>query len=98
MFKRYWLFWGVTQCKLVVNVTSHKTGYIICTAVETLNLKIIFNFRKQRRMYRCIRKIVDLQSVKKWPYFIDCLEAWEPQTPGTIRACPGAKLSYLSAP
>jgi len=82
----------------MVNVTSYKTGYVICTAAEALTLTILFKFRKQRRTYRCIRKIVDLQSAKKCPYFIDGLEAWEPQTPGAISACPGANLSYLSAP
>jgi hypothetical protein len=40
--KRYWLFWGVTQCKLVVNVTAFETGYIICIAAEALNRKVIF--------------------------------------------------------
>jgi hypothetical protein len=23
------------------------------------------------------------------PFSADCLEIWEPQTPGTLRACPG---------
>jgi hypothetical protein len=98
MFKRYWLFWGVTQCKLVVNVKAYETGYIIWTAAEALNLKVIFEFRKQQKMYRCICKIVALQSTKQNPCSIDCLEAWERQPPGPIRACPGANLSYLSAP
>lgn len=89
MFKRSWLFWEVRQCELVVNVTSYKSGYIICIAVEACNHKNIFKFRKQRRMYRCIRKIVDLHSIKKFPCFVDCLEVWELRTAGTIRVCPG---------
>jgi len=44
MFKRYWLFWGVTQCKLEVNVTAYETGYIICTAAETLNPNLYLSF------------------------------------------------------
>jgi hypothetical protein len=29
------------------------------------------------------------------PSFADCLEIWEPQPPGTLRACTGVGLPYL---
>jgi len=29
-------------------------------------------------------------------FMADCLEIWEPQLPGTLRACPGLNRSYYS--
>ena len=49
-------------------------------------------------MYCFVRKIVDFQSTKKCPCLVDCREAWEPQTPGHIRVCPGSSFSYRSTP
>ena len=28
------------------------------------------------------------------PSYVDCLEIWEPQPPGTLRACPGITLPF----